>query len=128
MTPDLTLLVCAVVLAFVQVVIATLSCIGQVGLPTMAGNRDGLGAFTGWAGRAVRAHRNMMESLPIFAALVLIAHIAGKANATVILGEQIFLFARLAHAVIYLAGLPWLRTAAWAVSVVGMGMILLQVV
>jgi uncharacterized MAPEG superfamily protein len=99
----------------------------QVGLPALAGNREGLSAITGWAGRAARAHRNMMESLPLFAALVLIAHIAGRNNASTVLGEQIFVWARLAHAVIYTGGIPWLRTAAWAVSVVGMIMVLVQV-
>jgi uncharacterized MAPEG superfamily protein len=128
MTPDLTLLICAVVLAFAQVVVAVFGAMLQVGLPALAGNREGLAKATGWAGRAVRAHRNMMENLPLFAALVLIAHIAGRNNAASVLGEEIFVWARLAHAIIYVVGLPWLRTAAWAVSVVGMVMILLQVV
>ena len=128
MTPDLTLLVFAVVLAFVQIVVAAVGANVQVGLTALAGNRDSLPAITGWGGRAARAHRNMMESLPLFVALVLIAHVAGRVNGTVILGEQLFLWARLAHAIIYTLGLPWLRTVAWVISVVGMLLILLQVV
>ena len=128
MTPDLTLLVCAVVLAFLQIVVAAVGTNTQVPLSVLAGNRDGMPEATGWAGRAARAHRNMMESLPLFAALVLIAHVAGRVNGTVILGEQIFVVARLAHAIIYTVGLPWIRTVAWAVSVVGMVMILMQLV
>ena len=128
MTPDLTLLVFAVVLAFVQIVVAAVGANVQVGLTALAGNRDSLPAITGWGGRAARAHRNMMESLPLFVALVLIAHVAGRVNGTVILGEQLFLWARLAHAIIYTVGLPWLRTVAWFISVVGMLLILLQVV
>ena len=128
MTPDLTLLVFAVVLAFVQIVVAAVGANVQVGLTALAGNRDSLPAITGWGGRAARAHRNMMESLPLFVALVLIAHVAGRVNGTVILGEQLFLWARLAHAIIYTVGLPWLRTVAWVISVVGMLLILLQVV
>ncbi len=127
MTPDLTLLVCAVVLAFIQVVLATVGTNLQVPLSVLAGNREVMPDITGWAGRAIRAHRNMMENLPLFAALVLIAHIAGRNNATCVLGEEIFVWARLAHAVIYVVGVTWLRTVAWAVSVVGMAMILLQV-
>ena len=65
----------------------------------------------------------MVENLVLFAALVLIAAVAGKANATTAIGAAIFFWARLAYAVIYLVGIPWLRTAAWFVSVIGMAMI-----
>ena len=39
------------------------------------------------------------------------------------LGAQLFFWCRLAHAVVYIAGIPYLRTLAWLVSVVGMVMI-----
>src|SRR6476659_6731007 len=128
MKPELMLLVWAVLLTFVQMLVAGSGATLQVGLPTLAGNREGLAPFTGWAGRATRAHRNMLESLVLFAALVLVAVFAGKTNATTLLGAQIFLWARVAYAVIYLVGIPWLRTAAWLVSVVGLALIFLQVV
>ncbi|MGH8766069.1 MAG: MAPEG family protein, partial [Burkholderiales bacterium] len=79
-------------------------------------------------GRATRAHRNMLENLVLFAALVLVAVYAGKTDSTTLMGAQIFLWARVAYAVIYVAGIPWLRTAVWAVSVVGMLMIFSQLV
>jgi uncharacterized MAPEG superfamily protein len=94
-----------------------------VGLPTLAGNREGLPEYTGWAGRAKRAHLNMIENLVLFAALVLIAAVANKANATTAMGAMIFFWARLAYAIIYVIGIPWLRTLAWAVSVIGLAMI-----
>jgi uncharacterized MAPEG superfamily protein len=53
---------------------------------------------------------------------MLIAATAGKANATTAMGAMIFFWARLAYAVIYLIGIPWLRTLAWFVSVIGMAM------
>lgn len=120
MTPDLKLLLWTVALTFVEVVVAVLAATMEVGLPTLAGNRDGRIDLAGFAGRAARAHRNMLESLPLFIALVLIAQIAGKANATTLLGAQLFFWGRLAHWLIYLAGIPWLRTLAWTVSVVGL--------
>ncbi len=126
MTTDLTLLVWAVVLAFAQVGIAVIGTNMQVSPAILAGNRDNMPEITGWGGRAIRAHRNMMESLPLFVALVLIAHVAGRANGTVILGEQAFLAGRVAHAAIYTLGIPWIRTVAWFVAGAGMGMILLQ--
>ena len=126
MSMDLKYLLFSTVLCFVQVLISAAMANQQVGLLTLAGNRAAVPEFTGIAGRARRAHLNMLENLVLFAALVLIAAVAGKANATTALGAAIFFWARLAYAGIYLAGLPWLRTIAWGVSVVGMIMIAVQ--
>ena len=126
MSMDLKYLLFTVILAFVQVVIAASAANQAVGLSTLAGNREGMAPLTGFAGRAKRAHLNMMENLPLFAALVLIAAVAGKANATSAMGAMIFFWARLVYAVVYLIGVPWLRTVVWAVSVIGMVMIVAQ--
>jgi len=123
MSPDLHYLLLSVILCFVQMLIAATGANTQVGLPALAGNREGLVEMVGWAGRARRAHLNMIENLVLFAALVLIAATAGNANATTAMGAMIFFWARLAYAVIYLIGIPWLRTLAWFVSVIGMVMI-----
>src|SRR3954467_8461412 len=128
MKPELIWLVWAVLLAFVQMLIAATGATLQVGLPALAGNREGLAPCTGWAGRAARAHHNMLESLVLFAALVLVAVVAGKTNATTLLGAQIFFWARVAYAIVYPAGIPWLRTALWVVSVIGLALIFFQLV
>ena len=128
MKPELTLLVCAIVLAFAQLLAGVIGAMQQVGLPALLGNREGMAEITGWAGRAQRAHRNMVENLVLFAALVLVAVVAGRTNATTLLGAQIFVWARLAYAIIYVIGLPLLRTLSWFVSVIGMAMIVLQLV
>jgi len=127
-TVELSLLVWAVVLTFVQMVIAATAATAEVGLPKLAGNREGLGELPGWAGRAQRAHRNMLESLVLFAALVLVAQATGANNDMTALGAQLFFWARLVYAVVYLVGIPWLRTLVWAVSVVGLILIFLQLV
>ena len=126
MSPDLTLLVWSVALTFAQMLIAVLGATQLVGLPRLAGNRDDLPPIEDWAGRAHRAHRNMLESLVLFAALVLTAHVAGRANAMTALGAQLFFWARLAYAAIYIAGIPWLRTGVWFISVIGLVLIFLQ--
>ena len=71
MTPELMYLVWSAALTVVLVLIAVSGAILEVGLPTLAGNREGLLKMTGWAGRAQRAHFNMLESLVLFAVLVL---------------------------------------------------------
>ncbi len=128
MSPDLKYLLFSVILMFVQVLVAAAAANQAVGLTTLAGNREGMGELAGFAGRARRAHLNMLENLVLFAALVLIAAVAQKANAMTALGAAIFFWGRLAYAVIYLIGVPWLRTLAWAVSVIGLVMIALQLI
>ena len=128
MKPELTLLAWAAVLALVQAVIAVQGALMQVGLPLLAGNREGMPEIKGWGGRAARAHRNMLENLVLFAVLVLVAVVAGKSNAMTLLGAQIFLGARIVYALVYIAGLPWIRTAVWGASVIGLAMIFLQLI
>ena len=128
MKPELSLLVWAGLLTLVQAVVAVQGALMQVGLAKLAGNRDGLPEITGWGGRAARAHRNMLENLVLFAILVLVAVIAGKTNSATLMGAQIFLGARIVYALVYIAGIPWLRTAVWGVSVIGLAMIFLQLI
>src|SRR5216684_2140831 len=126
MSLELKLLVWSAALAFVQCVIAVTGAFLQVGMPTLTGNRDNMPALTGWAGRAERAHRNMLQGLVLFAILVLVAQVAGKLDSTTALGAQLFFWARLVYAGVYLAGLPWIRTGVWAVSVIGLLLIFLR--
>ena len=128
MTPELLYLVWSAALTLLLAVIGVSGATLQVGLPTLAGNREGLPEMTGWAGRAQRAHRNMLESLVLFAALVLTAQALNKgADSMVVLGAQLFFWGRLAYAIIYVIGIPWLRTVVWFVSIVGLAMIFLAV-
>jgi uncharacterized MAPEG superfamily protein len=128
LSTELQMLTWSAVLCFAQVVVAVLTAGPQVGLVALAGNRANLPPLTGIAQRAQRAHLNMLENLALFAILVLVAVVGGRTNEMTALGAQIFLWARVAYAVIYLIGIPWVRTGAWVVSVVGMVMILLQIV
>jgi uncharacterized MAPEG superfamily protein len=66
-----------------------------------------------WADRARRAHLNAIENLAVFAPLVLVAGIVEVSTRTTVLAAQIYVAARLAHYVIYTAGIPVLRTLAF---------------
>jgi uncharacterized MAPEG superfamily protein len=128
MSIELQLLAWAVALTVVQMLVAVAGSFSQASLPQLVGNREDMGEYSGWAGRAHRAHRNMLENLVLFAALVLVAHAAGRENAMTALGAQLFFWSRVAFAAIYVAGVPWLRTAAWAVGLAGLVLIFLQLV
>ncbi len=128
MTIDLTMLAWSAALCVVLALPYTIGLNKSFGLPILIGNRENFPTVEGWIGRAKRAHMNMLENIAPFAALVLIAHVSGKADASTALGAQLFFWARLVHGVVYIAGLPWIRTAAYGASVVGMVMIFLRIV
>ena len=128
MSTDFTLLAWSALLCLVLAVPYTIGLTQLLGLPILTGNRENFPTVEGWIGRAKRAHMNMVENLIPFAALVLVAHAAGKADAMTALGAQLFFWARLAHAVVYIAGYAWVRTAAYAVALVGMVMIFLAII
>ena len=69
-----------------------------------------------WGMRANRAYVNAVESFAPFAALVIVAHLAGKANATTAFLATSFFWLRLAHAVVYLLGIPYLRTVIYTLG------------
>jgi uncharacterized MAPEG superfamily protein len=119
-TPDLKYLVLSAILTLAQMLVALLLAFLRVGLPMLAGNREGMPTLTGVAGRAQRAHRNALENLVLLAILVLVAHVAGRSNTVTATGAMLFFWARLAHWLIYLAGVAWLRTVAFVVSVAGL--------
>jgi uncharacterized MAPEG superfamily protein len=75
-----------------------------------------------WGRRADRTYLNAVESFAPFAALVLLAHVAGKANAMTAFWAMFFFWMRLIHAVVYLAAIPYIRTLVFTagyVAVVG---------
>jgi uncharacterized MAPEG superfamily protein len=72
-----------------------------------------------WAQRCQRAHMNLVENLAPFAALVLVAHVLDAGNAATALGAQLFFWARVVQTVVHIAGIPWLRTIAFAVGWIG---------
>lgn len=67
-----------------------------------------------WAERMMCAHTNAVENLVIFAPLVLVAELSGHTGAVTAAAAAIYFAARAAHYVIYVAGVPVLRTLAFA--------------
>ncbi|GER01646.1 membrane protein [Iodidimonas gelatinilytica] len=69
-----------------------------------------------WAQRAKRAHLNAVENLAVFAPLVLLVALTGNSSGVTILAAQIYFFARLGHYLVYLMGLPVVRTIFFAIG------------
>jgi uncharacterized MAPEG superfamily protein len=94
------------------------------GMMAMFGNRENAEAPHGLAGRADRAASNMIENMVVFAVAAIAAIAAGKTEAAAF-GAALFFWARLVYWPVYLAGIPYLRTALWLVSIIGIGKIAL---
>jgi len=106
----------------------TTALVLRLGLPTMAGNRENFPAIEGWIGRAKRAHLNRVENLVPFAALLLAAGVLNKLGPLTVLGAQLFFWGRVAHAVVYIAGIAYARTAAFLAAYIGMALIFVAIV
>lgn len=127
MTTPLTYLACTLVLAIVQITLATGFKRQQDGLQWAAGNREGgPDHYEGAAGRLARAQSNLFEALPIFIGAVLLAHVSQHETSLTDLGAGLFFWARLVYVPIYGFGLtPW-RTIVWGISVVGLVLVLIS--
>lgn len=87
------------------------------------GNRDRPVEATIVAGRAERAARNMLDNVVLLVALMFAERLAGHAGSEASLGATLFFWARLVYWPVYLAGIPYLRTVVWGVSLAGLGML-----
>lgn len=94
-----------------------------LGLPTAAGNQHDIAPWTGMNDRLNRAIRNLIEGIAIFAPIAVVIVELGLSNETTVLGAQIFVVARVVHAVVFTFGVPWVRTTAWFTGVAGIVMV-----
>lgn len=125
MTTELCMLVWSVVLGLVQILITAAGSVGQRGLGWAASARDGQPKpLTGMVARLDRARGNFLETFPLFLAVVIAAYVLQRHDGMTILGAQLYFWARLIYVPVYAAGIPYLRTLVWAVSIVGIVLLL----
>lgn len=126
MTPEFIALAGVLILAIVQIGLAASVRTAELGVKWNAGARDGDVPPPGkLAGRLIRAQANLFETLPIFAAAVIMAHVAGKDGGPLTLwGTHLYLAGRLIYLPLYAFGVPYLRTLVWLGSFVGLVMII----
>ena len=128
MTIELKLLAWTLVLAVVQILLPAHFRNLETGVAFNAGPRDGEGPPVGrLTGRLRRAQENLFETLPLFAAAILIAHVAGRDGALTYWGAWLFTLARIIYLPVYAAGVQYLRSLIWVVSLGGLGLVVAAV-
>lgn len=125
---ELKYLVWSVALFFVMILAQSIGAIfsKKASIGELVGARDNMpgGGLTPFHGRTRRAQYNMIESMCMFVPLVLVAATTNSFSSLTALGAALFFWGRVAFAPLYWFGVPWVRTLAWAVSIVGILMIL----
>ena len=101
---------------------------GQNKLQENLGPRDHMRPLTVTGQRAARALANMQEAIPVFIALALLNLIVAPQAALAVTGAWVFLIARFVYLPLYVGGVTYLRTLAWAVSWVGLVLMIIPLV
>ena len=125
MTPEFIMLAFTLILALVQIGAAGAARTVELGGKWNAGPRDEAVPPPGkLAGRLIRAQANLFETLPIFAAAVIMAHIAGKDGQLTMIGTHLYFFGRLIYLPLYAFGVPYVRSLVWLVAAGGLVMVI----
>jgi uncharacterized MAPEG superfamily protein len=114
---ELRMLVFSVVLGIVA---ASHAASLQRGYKWTASSRDEkVEPLRGVAGRLDRALRNFLETFPLFAAVVLVAHVTDTHDALTEWGARLYFGGRLAYVLLCAAGVPLIRSLVWNVATIG---------
>jgi len=81
-----------------------------------ANPRQWLAKQTGFSARANAAQANLFESLPLFFAAVIIAHMVNAPQSKVDLFAVGFVIARIAYLICYVANWPTTRSIVWVIG------------
>ena len=126
MTTELQILVWSVVLLFVHLFAQAFTTTASVGLSYGAGARDE-GKDPGvLPSRLKRALMNYNETFPVYVALALTLAVTGKSGGIAATGALLWIIGRVIYLPLYATGVPYLRTAAWGVAIVGLLMMLVR--
>ena len=121
---ELRMLTLSVVLGIVQIIAASHAASLQRGYRWTASPRDEqVEPLRGVAGRLDRALRNYVETFPLFAAVVLAAHVTDTHDVLTEWGARLYFWGRLVYVLLYAAGVPLIRSLVWNVATIGIGLI-----
>jgi len=128
MTTELTLLAWTLVLALVHIMLVANLRTAETGIQYNASARDGEAPPPRpVTARLQRAQANLFETLPLFIGAVLIAHVSGSEGDLTLWGCWMYLVARIVYIPLYAAGIPYVRSLVWLVSLAGLVMVLAAV-
>ena len=128
MTTELSMLAWTLVLAFVQILLFDFARTGQYGLKWNTGPRDeAMPPLSPHAERLRRAQDNLYETLPLFIAAVLIAHVAKLETPLGALGAQIYFWGRVIYVPLYAFGVRQIRSLVWLISLAGLIMVAIPI-
>lgn len=86
------------------------------GLDTVTGYPLDSAPLSPWAHRAWIAHDDAVDNLVVFAALVVVLHLAGETSAWTRAAAAAYFWARCIHFIVYLFAIPRIKTAAFLVA------------
>ena len=95
--------------------------------PTLDNPKPDAPRLSNWAERQMRAHTNAVENLVVFAPLVLTANVLQISNGWTVGACAAYFWARLAHYVIYTAGIPVLRTLSFVAGFAAQAVLVLAI-
>ena len=117
MTTDLWCVVAASVWGLLLAYVPVLGRVLSHGARWGFGNREQHVEGAPWVQRADRAYANHLANLAPFVALALVAHVSGERDDVTATAAIVFLVARVLHSLLYIAGVPFVRTLAFWASV-----------
>lgn len=117
-------LVATLVLAMIQIGLQSILVLRQPGPEWVLSARDEPREIVGLSGRFVRAHRNLLEIFPQFAAALFVVHAAGLNAQLATYGAWGFFVARCVYVPAYAFGPTGLRSICWQVGQIGILVIL----
>ncbi len=125
MPDELKVLALGALLLFIHIFTATRFKTAQYGRTWNVGARDeALPEPSPATGRTMRAQANFQETFPIAIVALLGVVVANRTSGMTALGGWIWLGARVVYLPLYAAGVPVVRTIVWAISTVGLIMVL----
>lgn len=123
MTLDLWCLVANAMWGFGLVMFETTAKTRIAGTEWNMGNREREPEVPPYVARAGRAVANHKENLPLFLTMVLVVQLAGKADRVSAIAAGVYVLARAAHAILYIAGVQRVRSAAFILGLLAIAAI-----
>ena len=113
---------CVLIAALLPIMCAAIAKWGQFNKPRKEGGydnanpRDWLARQKDWRARANAAQANSFEALPFFIGAVIIAQQLGAHQARLDILAFLFIVLRLVYIMMYVAGLPTVRSIVWTLA------------